>query len=196
VLNEDYSAEYDKPDSEELGLRVHAILANASEPDPAEKEVAQLVRRFRESDLGRQVPSDAKHEQDLLFNVDGHLLRGHIDLWFDNDDNKRFLIDYKTDRVDETQVAQRAQRYELQLRLYAHAIKQATGRAPDRAELYFLRANKTVEVDIGSKTQQSTTRAVNDFFEAQSNLDFPLSEGDQCYQCPYYQGLCPAKPAQ
>ena len=135
MLNEDYSAEYDKPDSEELGLRVHAILANASEPDPAEKEVAQLVQRFRESDLGRQVPSDAKHEQDLLFNVDGHLLRGHIDLWFDNDDNKRFLIDYKTDRVDETQVAQRAQRYELQLRLYAHAIKQAKGRAPDSAEL-------------------------------------------------------------
>ena len=196
VLDENYVAEYDKSDSGELGLRVHAILANASEPDPTEKEVVELVRRFRESDLGRQVPSDAKHEQDLLFNVDGHLLRGHIDLWFDNDDNKRFLVDYKTDRVNETQVTQRAQRYELQLRLYAHAIKQATGRAPDRAELYFLRADKTVKVDIGPKTQQSTARAVNNFFKAQSNLDFPLSEGDQCYQCPYYQGLCPAKPAQ
>ena len=194
ATNKNYATESNELNPEDLGLKVHEVLANIAQPDPSEKEVVELVRRFRESDLGQRVPPNAKREQDLIFDVNGRLLRGKIDLWFDDDsENKRVLVDYKTDRVNKMQIAQRAQQYELQLRLYAHAIKQATGRAPDRAELYFLRADKAIEININPEARQNAAKVVHEFFEAQSNLSFPLREGEQCYQCPHYQGLCPSK---
>ena len=189
--DQETAAERDTPDPEELGSRVHALLAGAA-PDPGEGEVIELARRFRESRLGRRVPSDAKHEQDLLFTVDGRLLRGQIDLWFD-DGAERVLVDYKTDRVDGEQVAERARQYALQLQLYARAIEQVAGRAPGRAVLYFLRPDEEVEVDVSEKVRQAAAVVVNDFFEAQTKLRFPLETGDHCFQCPHYRGLCPAK---
>ena len=177
---------------DELGSRVHAVLAGAVRPDPAETEVVDLVRRFRESGLGRRVPRDARHEQDLLFAVDDRLLRGQIDLWFDDGD-ERVLVDYKTDDVDARSMAARARRYALQLQLYARAIEQAAGRPPDRAALYFLRPGGAVEVDVGHEARQAAARVVHQFFEAQSQLHFPLQIGDHCYRCPHYRGLCPAK---
>ena len=174
-------------------MRVHEILAGTAQPDPSEKEVIKLVQRFYKSDLGRQVPTNANREHSLIFDVDGHLLRCKIDLWFDNNENKRFLVDYKTDQINKPQIAQRKLRYDLQLQLYACAIEQATGRTPDHAELYFLQPNEIVEIDISREKQKNATEIVRGFFEAQSNLNFPLKEGGQCLQCPYYQGLCPVK---
>ena len=190
--DEDTAAERDTPDPGELGSRVHAVLAGAAQPDPTETEVIELVRRFKESDLGRRVPPDARHEQDLLFSLDGRLLRGQIDLWFD-DGAERVLVDYKTDRVEGEQIAERARQYALQLQLYARAIEQAAGRPPDRAVLYFLRPDTAVEVDVGAEARHAAAGVVNDFFEAQSKLRFPLQTGDHCFRCPHYQGLCPAK---
>ena len=186
------AAERDKPDPGELGSRVHAALAGTVETAASESEVIELVRRFRESELGRRVPADAKHEQDLLFLLDGRLLRGQIDLWFDNGD-ERILVDYKTDRVEGEQIAERARHYAPQLQLYAHAIEQAAGRPPDRAVLYFLRPDQAVEVDVGSEARQAAAHTVGRFFEAQSKLRFPLETGDHCFRCPHYRALCPAK---
>ena len=189
---DEVAAERDKPDPGELGSQVHAALAGTVEPDATESDVVELVRRFQESELGRRVPLDAKHEQDLLFSLDGRLLRGQIDLWFDNG-SERILVDYKTDHVEGAQIAERAGHYALQLQLYARAIEQAAGRPPDRAVLCFLRPDQVVEVDVGNAARQAAGAVVSDFFDAQSRLSFPLKTGDHCFRCPHYRGLCPAK---
>ena len=193
AADDETAAERDKPDPGELGSRVHAALAGTVKPDADEKEVIELVRRFRESELGKRVPLDAKHEQDLLFSLDGRLLRGQIDLWFD-EGGERILVDFKTDRVEGEQIAERARHYALQLQLYARAMEQAAGRPPDRAVLYFPRPNRVVDVDVGIEARHTAAAVVGDFFEAQSKLRFPLETGDHCFRCPHYRGLCPAKP--
>ena len=54
--DQETAAERDTPDPGELGSRVHAALAGTIEPAASETEVIELVRRFRESELGRRVP--------------------------------------------------------------------------------------------------------------------------------------------
>ena len=175
----------------ELGKRVHAILAGSQPPDAADTKVMEWVRGFQESELGKRVPADARHEQNLLFALDGHLLRGQVDLWFD-EGGERVLVDYKTDQLKPEEVAGRASEYELQLQLYARAIEQATGRRPDRAVLYFLRPNVAVDVDAGADAIKTATDRVKDFFAAQSRINFPLNAGEHCYRCPHYRNICPA----
>ncbi len=154
----------------------------------------ELARGFQESELGKRVPADAHHEQNLLFALDGHLLRGQVDLWFD-EGGERVLVDYKTDQVKSGDVTGHAREYELQLQLYARAIEQATGRRPDRAVLYFLRPNVAVDVDVSEGAIQTAADRVKDFFTAQSRIDFPLNVGEHCYRCPHYRNICPAKVA-
>jgi hypothetical protein len=166
-------------------------LAGSQEPDQVHAEVTDLVRNFQQSELGKRVPADAHHEQNLLFALDGHLLRGQVDLWFD-EGGERVLVDYKTDRVKPDDVAEHARKYELQLQLYALAIKQATGRGPDRAVLYYLRPNVAVEVGAGAGAIETATGRVKDFFAAQSRVEFPLHVGAHCYRCPHYGNICPA----
>ena len=189
------SPENDELEATELGRRVHAILAGSQPPDAAYPEVMELARNFQESELGKRVPADAHHEQNLLFALDGHLLRGQVDLWFD-EGGERVLVDYKTDQVKSGDVTGQAREYELQLQLYARAIEQATGRRPDRAVLYFLRPNVVVDVDVSEGGIQTAADRVKDFFTAQSRIDFPLNVGEHCYRCPHYRNLCPAKVSQ
>ena len=176
----------------ELGKRVHAILAGSQPPDAADTKVMEWVRGFQESELGKRVPADARHEQNLLFALDGHLLRGQVDLWFD-EGGERVLVDYKTDQVKSGDVTEHAREYELQLQLYAQAIAKAAGRGPDRAVLYFLRPNMAVDIDVGADAIKTATDRVKDFFAAQSRINFPLNAGEHCYRCPHYRNICPAK---
>ena len=176
----------------ELGKRVHAILAGSQPPDATDTKVMEWVRGFQESELGKRVPADARHEQNLLFALDGHLLRGQVDLWFD-EGGERVLVDYKTDQLKPEEVAGRASEYELQLQLYAQAIAKAAGRGPDRAVLYFLRPNMAVDIDVGADAIKTATDRVKDFFPAQSRINFPLNAGEHCYRCPHYRNICPAK---
>ena len=188
------SPENDELEATELGRRVHAILAGSQAPDAAYPEVMELVRNFQESELGKRVPADAHHEQNLLFALDGHLLRGQVDLWFD-EGGERVLADYKTDQVKSGDVTGHAREYELQLQLYARAIEQATGRGPDRAVLYYLRPNVAVDVDVSASSINAAADRVKDFFAAQSRIDFPLNIGEHCYRCSHYRNLCPAEVA-
>ena len=66
------------------------------------------------------------------------LVQGVIDLFFETEDGKLILCDYKTDaltreeRLDPTQAAQKLiARHARQLSYYAQAIEQLCGRRPD-----------------------------------------------------------------
>ena len=151
----------------------------------------RLVRNFQQSDLGQRAKANAVREQSLVFAVDDHLLQGQIDLWFD-DGAERVLIDYKTDHVTAEETKDRAQDYTLQIQLYAQALKQASGKRPDRGVLYFLRPNATVDVDVSPGALDEARQRVRDFFAAQSQQSFPLHVGKHCFRCAHYGNLCPA----
>jgi CRISPR/Cas system-associated exonuclease Cas4 (RecB family) len=123
--------------------------------------------------------------------VDDLVIRGQVDLWFE-EGGELVIVDYKTDAVNLAEAHRRAQDYALQLRLYAMAVEQLTGRAADRAYLCFLRPNATVEIDLAPSLIESPSEVVREFQEAQDSLRFPLNEEEHCHGCPFFHDLCPA----
>jgi ATP-dependent exoDNAse (exonuclease V) beta subunit len=176
----------------EFGTAVHALLAGAPVVNPDPKALA-LVEVSRQSVLGRRAAraSRAEREFDFLMAVGGLVLRGQIDLWFE-EGGELVIVDYKTDSVTAVEAHQRAQDHAMQLRIYALAVERITGRIPDRAWLHFLRPNTAIEVDLTPSLLDSPEQVVRDFQDAQNQLDYPLREGDHCHRCPFFQDLCPA----
>lgn len=176
----------------DFGGQVHALLAGQDFPSP-DPEAVRLASLFQASPLGRRAAKagTVEREFDFFLEIEGIVLRGQIDLWFE-DAAGMVLVDYKTDQVRAAGAAARAERYALQLRLYALAIERLTGNAPREAYLYFLRPNEAVPVDLRPSLFDAPEPAVREFREAQETLRFPLKEGEHCRACPHFRGLCPA----
>jgi ATP-dependent exoDNAse (exonuclease V) beta subunit len=176
----------------EFGSMVHALLAGNPVPgaDPAAIAMAEV---FRQSALGRRVAraSRIEREFDFLMSVEELVLRGQIDLWFE-EGGEVVIVDYKTDAVSAIEAHQRAQEYAVQVRLYALAVERITGRPPDQAWLHFLRPNTMIAVDLTPSLLDSPGQIVLEFQEAQSRLEFPLREGAHCHRCRFFRDLCPA----
>jgi ATP-dependent exoDNAse (exonuclease V) beta subunit len=168
----------------EFGSQVHELLAGKPVPNP-DPEALRLTDVFRQRPLGRRAARATRIERefDFLLAVDDLVIRGQIDLWFE-EGGELVLVDYKTD--------QDVHDYSVQLRLYALALERLTGRAPSRAYLHFLRSNRIVEVDLTPSLIESPEQIVRDFQHAQSTLDFPLVVGEHCRRCQFFQDLCPA----
>jgi ATP-dependent helicase/nuclease subunit A len=177
----------------EFGTLVHQLLAGNGPEADADPEALRLAGVFHSGPLGRRIPgaSRVEREFDFLLSLGGMVIRGQVDLWFE-EAGRIEIVDYKTDSVSAAEAAQRAQDYALQLRIYAMAIERLTGRAPQRAWLHFLRPNSVVEVDLGPSLLDAPEQIVAEFMEAQDRMDFPLREGGHCPRCPYYKSLCPA----
>jgi len=73
------------------------------------------------------------------------LMEGRIDLIYQRD-GKVWLADYKTDRVIESEIAERVEKYKPQARIYTEAVRQALGRPPAGFKIIFLRLGKAVPV--------------------------------------------------
>jgi len=194
-------AEDDEPDDEQddeldatgFGLQVHALLAGQPVPD-ATAEARKLADAFHASDLGRRAAraSHIEREADFLMAVEDIVLRGQIDLWFE-EGGELVLADYKTDEVKARDAAERADFYAPQLRLYAMALERIAGRFPDKAYVYFLRPGVAVPIALERTLLDDPETLVRAFREAQSTLSFRLHEGAHCRRCPYFHGLCPAE---
>jgi ATP-dependent exoDNAse (exonuclease V) beta subunit len=182
----------DDLDAAGFGLQVHALLAGQPVAD-ATAEARKLADAFHASDLGRRAAraSRIEREDDFLMAVEDIVLRGQIDLWFE-EGGELVLADYKTDEVNARDAAGSADFYAPQLRLYAMALERITGRFPDKAYVYFLRPGVAVPIGLERTLLDDPESLVRAFREAQSTLSFPLREGEHCRRCPYFHGLCPA----
>jgi ATP-dependent helicase/nuclease subunit A len=169
----------------QLGLEVHKALAGQEADSP---EAHLLKARFESSPLGQRVARAQRVERefDVLFAIEDVVLRGQIDLWFE-EGGELILVDYKSGR-DESRSAE----YALQLRLYALALSRYAGRLPDRAVLFYLWSENAVEVSLGEGDLRTAKRKVWELKEAQERLDLALKPGEQCQRCPFHKGLCPA----
>jgi ATP-dependent exoDNAse (exonuclease V) beta subunit len=176
----------------ELGTQVHQLLAGAAVANP-DDEALRLADNFRNSPLGRRAAKATRIERefDFLMAVEGLVIHGQVDLWFE-DAGELVIVDYKTDDASPAEAHRRAQDYALQLRLYAMAVEQLAGRAAGRAYLYFLRPDTVVEIDLAPSLLESPNQVVLEFQEAQAALQFPLNEAGHCRACPFARDLCPA----
>ncbi len=184
---EDLAAEQEPSElnAADLGSAVHEILAGnaASYPDEAQ----QLADVFLTSDLGRRAAASPRsaREWDFIADVGGTLVRGTVDLWFE-EAGEIIVVDYKTDTTA------RPETYAPQLALYALAIERALGKRPAEAWLHFLRFRDAVQVAVDDAAIRRVEELLTEMARAQNELSFDLREGPHCRACQFYRGLCPA----
>jgi RecB family exonuclease len=138
--------------------------------------------------LGRRAAASLRVEREFDFLIDagGTLLRGQIDLWFE-EQGRLVLVDYKTDRyLDEARIAA----YEQQLRLYAYALSRGLSRPVDEAWLFSLREGEPHEVRLGEVDERLTP--LRELQAAEKSMDFPMRIAPRCRWCPYYDDACPS----
>ncbi|MGA2715729.1 MAG: UvrD-helicase domain-containing protein [Bryobacteraceae bacterium] len=169
----------------ELGTLVHEILAEKSGPYP--EEAQRLADVFLRSDLGKRAAAAGRSEREWEFIVDigGTLVRGTIDLWFE-EKGEIVIVDYKTD------TRERPESYAPQLALYGFAIERAFGKRPIQAWLHFLRSNLPIEVPLDDAAIHRVQVLLAELAHAQDALRFDLREGEHCRTCQFYRVLCPA----
>lgn len=180
------AGEADQPSGASFGSEVHNALAGL----PAGPDALQMAGRFHSSALGRRAASAARvfREFDFLFELEGRLMRGQIDLWFEEPGGV-VLVDYKTD-LSLTEA--RIDAYSRQLRYYALALQRLTGSLPAEAFLFDLRRSRALPVSLA---EPELDRCIADWRAFQSARDarqFAPRPGARCAECPYSAGVCSA----
>jgi len=127
------------------------------------QQATQWVERFVDSAHGRQLANAAAVHREVEFllawppgnsrhgNVEpasqargeeSKCLHGYIDCLYQDAQGHWRLVEYKTDSIAPDDVPSAAQRYELQLYVYALAVESALGQPPAELVLYFLHPEK------------------------------------------------------
>ena len=112
------------------------------------------------SDLGTRLRNSPRVEREFKFSLlapaadyypeaeqgEEVLLQGVVDCWFTEEDGAVTVVDFKTDRVNESTVSARAEGYRPQLDAYTRALSQAAGVAVKRRCLWFFSVGHAVEL--------------------------------------------------
>lgn len=110
------------------------------------------IYTFVQSDTGRRVANavncgSVRREQPFVFEYEGQLIQGIIDLYFE-EDGEFVLVDYKTDRVMKGEAGEKelVRRYAIQLDYYAKALTQLTGKKVKEKIIYSFALGKELSV--------------------------------------------------
>ena len=111
------------------------------------------INTFVQSDTGRRVANavnygSVRREQPFVFEYEGQLIQGIIDLYFE-EDGELVIVDYKTDRVNKSTAGEQelVKRYAIQLDYYAKALAQLTGKCVKEKIIYSFALGKGIIVD-------------------------------------------------
>jgi DNA helicase-2/ATP-dependent DNA helicase PcrA len=152
-----------------------------------------LTRFWHEEEAGGTKPTYV--EKEFGFSLGADRVRGRFDR-VDQDLFGATIIDYKTGDVAAQKVADRRAKESLQLKIYALAQYEMTGRLPARVELRFLESglvgrHTPTDLDL-AKAREAIAEAARGIrrreFEA-------TPEYQACRYCPYNQ-ICPSTATQ
>ncbi len=81
---------------------------------------------------------------------DGTVLKGFIDLGYEEDDGSLVVVDYKTDAVPAVALPARVAVYLPQMAAYAKALSHATGKTVEKTVLVFLSPEGATERSLAA----------------------------------------------
>jgi ATP-dependent exoDNAse (exonuclease V) beta subunit len=180
--------------SEELALR-HATAAGLGAVDG----LLETVRAWLGSPLRAQIAAQARRsraEVPLLLGVGGTVLRGSIDLLVERDGAPPLVVDYKTDRLDGADPAERASSYEVQRSIYALAAAEALDAPEVEVAYVFLERPGEPAVSVLGAAEMTAARAELEMTIARIRRgEFPVAPAEArdwslCRGCPALGGLC------
>jgi DNA helicase-2/ATP-dependent DNA helicase PcrA len=129
-------------------------------------------------------------EKDFAFSIGPNRVRGRFDR-VDEDLLGATIIDYKTSEITKQREADRRVASSLQLKMYALAWREMTGRLPQRVELRFIESHVTgshTPTDDDADAAVSAVRAAADGIRARRFDATPSRQA--CRYCAYSQ-ICP-----
>jgi ATP-dependent helicase/nuclease subunit A len=106
-----------------------------------------MIERFVASPRGRELASAKAIHREIDFllawppdapNPDGQYIQGVIDCLYQDAAGDWHILDFKTNDVSAERIAEEAERYELQLQVYAIAVERALRKSPKELVLRFL----------------------------------------------------------
>jgi len=172
---------------DERRIADHAVRAELG------RELVAACERFMadEAYARMRASTDMRSEMRFSLNVDGAVVEGAIDRVFKSPDGTRWVLDFKTDRVDADQAQERAQKYKFQLEMYSLAVSELMNGSIPRASVYFLMPSVEVELPVDRDVlDRVKAEAVERISLIRAN-EFP-SKRDRCNVCAY-QKLCIAR---
>jgi len=149
------------------------------------------LRRFRDHELCSRLAGARQvfRELDFVLACPPAVMRGQIDLLFQDDAGGWHVVDYKSDRVEGAELAARAEEYALQLLLYAAAARRHVGERPGDATLYFLRPGETWSFEVSEASLEAvesrTAGLAAELIAARRAGRFQPRGSETCDPCPY-----------
>ncbi len=177
----------------ENAWRNEGFLTREHEEQRKRAGVTALTRFYHEEEASGQKPTDV--EREFGFDVGFDRVRGRFDR-VDETPAGLVIVDYKSSDVTDQKKADQRARESLQLKIYALAQHEMTGRLPARVELRFLETGL-----VGSQvpTAEDLLEARASIAEAARGIrrrEFRATPGYQiCRYCPYNQ-ICPSTATQ
>jgi ATP-dependent exoDNAse (exonuclease V) beta subunit len=201
-----------EPSSELVGR--HALAAGFDSADESLLEsLLTQVRSWLDSELLRDRigsdPAGVRAEVPILLGIAGTVLRGSIDLLAERDGARPMVVDYKTDRLDGSDPAERAAGYAIQRSLYALAVAEAQGIPEVEVAYVFLERPDAPQISVFGPAEIEAGRERISALVTQIGAgEFPVAAEEErswalCKGCPALNRLCsgpapastPARPA-
>src|SRR6266446_1839053 len=173
--------------------RNEGFLTREHEEQRKRAGIEALTRFYHEEEASGQKPTDVEREFGFSLGLDR--VRGRFDR-VDEAPEGLVIVDYKSSDVTDQKKADQRAKESLQLKIYALAQHEMTGRLPARVELHFLESGlagrHTPTLDdlaIAREAIQEAARGIRQReFEA-------TPEYQACRYCPYNQ-ICPSTATQ
>jgi len=126
-------------------LAEHLLEANP-ELQPEKEEILKLLENFWGSEIREQILSfPSWQEVPFLVQIDNKLYRGKIDLVVQREPELR-VIDFKTDRISESEIPSKNKIYQAQLEIYQKVLEKVFPAQPVKTTLYYLYLNREEEI--------------------------------------------------
>lgn len=166
-----------------LGKTATNVIAANHLSDSHKNAAEQAVRAFWNNPDSAPVFSAEKIRRELpfLWRTNDRLIRGQIDLLAEGPEGF-WLLDYKTNHVVKGREQAIADRYLLQLVLYALAAKALFGKAPDRVSLYLTAVDSYVDIPFGDEQIDQATCVIDALIEADRTGTYPPDK-NHCDTC-------------
>ncbi|HSE06118.1 MAG TPA: ATP-dependent DNA helicase [Methylomirabilota bacterium] len=155
--------------------------------------VAALTRFYHEEEASGQKPTDVEREFGFTLGLDR--VRGRFDR-VDETPEGPVIVDYKSSDVTDQKKADQRARESLQLKIYALAQQEMTGRLPARVELRFLESglagrHTPTDADL-AKAREAIAEAARGIRQREFEA---TPEYQACRYCPYNR-ICPSTATQ
>ncbi len=118
--------------------------------DEARKEVRELALKFLNSQLISSVQKAKRFFTELPFvlKLQHGIIQGTLDLLYETPEGRLVIVDYKTSATSDSNLKEKGESYRSQMELYGLACREILGKFPQRAILYFAKADKCFEIDF------------------------------------------------